>query len=76
MRAPPRPALTRMHTPSWLSMLGGAPHFPPRPLPPLLLVWPAQGVAVAHGGLSAEDAAALFTRLAQEEHRYVRDIWS
>ncbi|GFR48804.1 hypothetical protein Agub_g10755 [Astrephomene gubernaculifera] len=33
------------------------------------------GIAVQHGGLSEEEAAAYFTTLTQEK-RYVRDVWS
>lgn len=35
-----------------------------------------QEVLVAHGGLSQADAAAELTRMAQQDKRYVRDIWS
>jgi sulfite reductase alpha subunit-like flavoprotein len=33
-------------------------------------------VLVSHGGLSETDAAAKLTTMAQQEKRYVRDIWS
>jgi NADPH-ferrihemoprotein reductase len=32
--------------------------------------------ALAQAGLSEADAAAKLTAMVQEEHRYVRDIWS
>lgn len=35
-----------------------------------------QTIAMAHGGMGADEAAAFFTQLAQEQRRYLRDIWS
>ncbi len=35
-----------------------------------------QEILVQHGGLSAADATAQLQRMAQEDKRYVRDIWS
>lgn len=34
------------------------------------------GALVAHGGLSEADAAKRLTEMAQQEKRYVRDVWS
>lgn len=34
------------------------------------------GALVEHGGLSEADATAKLTAMAQQEKRYVRDVWS